>query len=45
MPPVEKGSPKPKVSDFVDESKEEGDMDEMDEDENEDGDISDGSDN
>ena len=39
MPPVEKGSPKPKVSNFVDESKEEGNMDE---DENKDGEISDG---
>ena len=27
MPPVEKGAPKPKVSDFVDESEEEDDMD------------------
>jgi hypothetical protein len=27
MPPVEKGGPKPKVSDFVDESEEEGNMD------------------
>ena len=41
---MEEGSPKPKVSEFVDESKEEGDMDEMDEDENEDSEISDGSD-
>jgi hypothetical protein len=41
MPPVEKGSPKPKVSDF---GEEEGDMDDMDEDENEDAEISDGSD-
>ena len=44
MPPVEKGPPKPKISDFVDECEDEGGKDNMDEAENEDNETSDGND-
>ena len=40
MPPVEKGSPKPKVSDFVDKSEGEGNEEDLEEDENEDDEMS-----